>query len=186
MIYLMRHGQDDETYVGGWSNVSLIPEGIKEVQDSAEWIKNNLQIKQIICSDVYRAVQTAQIVSKHLNIPYTPSEYLREQNKGLLNGVEKTIAYTKYPGYKDGEVTTETVFPEGESLRDLYERVKKYLAKILQMDDGTLLITHRGYINMIYFLLRNQELDMNKKQFNVTTGSIHELNKEKLLIKKVR
>lgn len=186
MIYLMRHGQDDETYVGGWSNVPLIPEGIKEVRDSAEWIRENLKINKIICSDVLRAVETAKIVSEYLGVPYTPSENLREQNKGLLNGVEKEIAYTKYPGYKDGEVTTETVFPEGESLRNLYERVKIYLQKILSMDDGTLLITHRGYINMIYFLLRNQELDMDKKQFGVTTASIHELDKKNKLIKKVR
>ena len=31
MIYLMRHGQDDENYIGGWSDVSLIPEGIVQV-----------------------------------------------------------------------------------------------------------------------------------------------------------
>ena len=28
MIYLMRHGQDDENYIGGWSDVSLLSEGI--------------------------------------------------------------------------------------------------------------------------------------------------------------
>lgn len=47
MIYLMRHGQDDETYVGGWSDVSLILEGEKEVFSSALWMKENLQIKKL-------------------------------------------------------------------------------------------------------------------------------------------
>lgn len=186
MIYLMRHGQDDETYVGGWSNVPLIPEGIEEVKESAIWIKDNLNIKKIICSDVLRATETAKIVSEYLSVPYSPSEHLREQNKGLLNGVEKEKAYKEYPGYKDGEVTTETVFPEGESLRNLYERVKTYLSKILAMQDDTLLITHRGYINMIYFLLNNQPLDMDKKQFGVTTASVHELDQKNKTIKKVR
>ena len=29
MIYLLRHGLDDESYIGGYSDVSLIPEGKK-------------------------------------------------------------------------------------------------------------------------------------------------------------
>lgn len=186
MIYLMRHGQDDETYVGGWSNVSLIPEGIEEVKRTSEWIRDNLDITQIMCSDVKRAIDTAQIVSDYLGIPYTPNSHLREQNKGLLNGVEKEFAYTQYPGFKDTEITTQTVFPEGESLQNLYERVKTYLTKIMSLDDGTLLITHRGYINMIYFILNNKELDMDKKQFGVTTASVHELDTKNKKIKKLR
>ena len=82
MIYLMRHGQDDETYVGGWSDVSLIPEGREEVIGSALWIKDNLDIKKIMCSDVKRAVESAQITSDILDIPYQLNTNLREQNKG--------------------------------------------------------------------------------------------------------
>lgn len=186
MIYLMRHGQDDETYVGGWSDVSLIEEGREQVRNSALWIKDNLNIKDIQCSDVKRAIETSEIVSSTLGIPYELNSNLREQNKGLLNGVEKSIAYTMYPGFTDGEIKVDTVFPEGESLRDLYERIKKYLDKIMEMKDDTLLITHRGVINMIYFLLNNKELDMNKKQFGVEVASVHELDKDKKIIKKVR
>jgi len=182
----MRHGQDDETYVGGWSNVSLLKEGEEEVRLSALWIKDNLDIKRIICSDIYRAIQTAKIVSDIINIPYELNSSLREQNKGLLNGILKSDAYTKYPGYTDDEITIDTVFPEGESLRNLYERMKIYLKEILKLQDDTLLITHRGVINMIYFILNNKELDMDKKQFGVNTASIHELNQKKKIIKKVR
>lgn len=28
MLYLMRHGLDDENYVGGWSDVGLVSKGI--------------------------------------------------------------------------------------------------------------------------------------------------------------
>lgn len=186
MIYLMRHGQDDETYVGGWSDVSLIPEGIEEVKESALWIKEKLDIKKIMCSDVKRAEDSASIVSEILGIPYELNPCLREQNKGLLNGIPKVEAYNNYPGYTDREITTETIFPEGESLRDLYARMKKYIEEILAMQDDTLLITHRGVINMIYYLLNNKELDMDKKQFGVDTASVHELDQRKKTIRKVR
>lgn len=186
MIYLMRHGQDDETYVGGWSDVSLLPEGREEVRLSALWVKDNLDIKKIMCSDVHRAVESASIVSEILEIPYELNPNLREQNKGLLNGIPKEIAYNDFPGFMDGEVTIDTVFPEGESLRGLYERMKKYIDTLINMEDDTLLVTHRGVINMIYFLLNDKELDMDKKQFGVSTASIHEIDKKMRLIKKVR
>ena len=34
MIYLMRHGKDDERYVGGYSDVDLTREGQRQVLDS--------------------------------------------------------------------------------------------------------------------------------------------------------
>ena len=186
MIYLMRHGQDDETYIGGWSDVSLIESGKEEVLETALWMKQNLAIKKIDVSDVKRAIESAEIVSDTLGIPYTLNSNLREQSKGILNGKPKEETYQLYPQYKEENVTVDTVYPEGESLRILYERIKIYLEKIMEMEDDTLLITHRGVINMIYFLLNNKELDMNKKQFNVTTASLHELDKEARTIKKVR
>ena len=72
------------------------------------------------------------------------------------------------------------------ALRDLYNRMKMYLNQIMLMDDNTLLITHRGVINMIYYILYDKELDMDKKQFGVVTASVHELDKDLKLIKKVR
>ena len=90
MIYLMRHGQDDESYIGGWSDVELIPEGIEDVKDVSLWIKNNLDIKSIQCSDVRRALQTAELVSDCLGVSYECNTNLREQNKGDLNGVLRT------------------------------------------------------------------------------------------------
>ena len=41
MIYLVRHGLDDENYIGGWSDVDLIDEGIKQIESTREFIINN-------------------------------------------------------------------------------------------------------------------------------------------------
>ena len=38
MIYLLRHGLDNEDYIGGWSNVDLTKEGIKQVKKSRNFI----------------------------------------------------------------------------------------------------------------------------------------------------
>ena len=178
----MRHGQDDEDYIGGWSDVRLIDEGIEDVKNNAVWIKDNLNIKKIICSNVLRCRETTKIVNSKLNVDVEYTDNLKEQNKGLLNGVKRSEAYKSYKEFLDN-IHIYSKYPNGESLLDLYNRIKVYLEYILRMDDDTLLITHRGVINMIYFITLNKELDMNKKQFNVDTASIHELDKS---LKKIR
>lgn len=186
MIYLMRHGQDDENYIGGWSDGNLLDEGRKQVFDTSWWIKNNLKIEKIICSDIKRALETAKIVSEILDVPYEVNALLREQNKGLLNGMLKDKALLEYPEFLGENVTIDTVYPDGESLKDLYERVKENLDVFLKFKDNTLLITHRGVINMLYFILNDISLNMDKKQFGVLPASVHELNKNNKSIKKVR
>lgn len=181
MLYLLRHGLDDESYIGGWSDVSLTKEGEKQVLRSAVWMKNHLAIQKIISSDIKRAKETSEIVGRVFHLPFDTDINLREQNKGLLNGIKKTEALERYPEYMEG-VDIFTVYPQGESLKDLYVRCKNYLEKLNEVD-GTLLVTHRGNINMIYYLLYGKELDMDKEQFGVGHASVHELD---MSLKKIR
>lgn len=185
MIYLMRHGQDDENYIGGWSDVDLIYDGVLEVRETGEWLKKNLEIKKIICSDVKRAIDTALIVSNILNVSVSKDSNLREQSKGLLNGMLRREAKGCYDEFLRN-VDIFSVYPKGESLYDLYLRMAKYLETIFKMPDNTLIVTHRGVINMIYYLLYDIDLDMDKEKFNVTTASIHELDKAKKLIRRIK
>ena len=186
MIYLMRHGLDDENYIGGWSEVDLVEEGIRQVKSTGEKMKSsNINIERIITSDVKRAVTTSKIIREfYPNAKIEENILFREQNKGVLNGMEKEKAKRLYPDYFEF-VTIDKTYEGGESLHDLYYRVKKYINYILSTEDDTLIITHRGVINMIYYILNNIELDMNKERFNVDHASVHELDKEKRMIRKV-
>ena len=67
MIYLLRHGLDDETKIGGYSNVSLTDEGIIKTKEARSFIEENINFNKIISSDVKRAVQTSNIVNENLN-----------------------------------------------------------------------------------------------------------------------
>lgn len=185
MIYLMRHGQDDERFIGGWSDVGLTFEGKMHVRWNALWLKNNLSIKKIICSDIKRAIQTAEIIKAVNQLDYTLDTNLREQSKGLLNGMDSDLAKKLYPMYFEN-ITVDTVYPKGECLRDLYNRINNYLELLLKLEDDTLLITHRGVINMIYYILESKELDMNKSRFNVDVASIHELDQENKKIRRIK
>lgn len=186
MIYFLRHGLDDERYIGGWSDVDLIPQGIKQIENTLEKIKEqNIVVKRIISSDVKRAITTANMVSTSLGVAdVSVSKMFREQNKGVLNGYDKEAAKKEYPDYFD-KVNIDTIYPEGESLRNLYERIRNELPNILSLEDDTLIVTHRGVINMLYYILNNIELDMDKEKFGVSHASLHELDNRKLKIRKV-
>lgn len=47
-IYLVRHGKDDETIRGGWSNHGLMPVGVEQVNKLAkEIVAANMNIEYI-------------------------------------------------------------------------------------------------------------------------------------------
>ena len=69
MIYLLRHGLDDENYIGGWSDNSLTDIGIKQVEDTIKYMKiNNINFNKIYSSDIKRALETSSMISKEFNI----------------------------------------------------------------------------------------------------------------------
>ncbi len=185
MIYLMRHGKDDERYVGGWSKASILEEGKNKIISNAYWIKDNLKIKKIISSDIKRAVETSKIVGDILNIKVSKSSLLREQNKGRLNGKLKEKLSENDKNLLINQ-KIDTIFPEGESLIDLYERVQNNMDYFESIDDDTLIITHRGVINMFYYIFNDINLDMDKKKFDVTHGSIHEIDLKNKKIRRIK
>ena len=150
MIYLIRHGLDDERFIGGWSNTHLTPEGVKQSVNARNFIVNKgLVINNILSSDITRAKETADIINAKLEVPTFYSDHLREQNKGILNGVSKDIVEEYYSEYVNSKSIYKR-FPEGESLSDLYHRVLYYIDEILAKDKS-LIVTHRGVICYITY-----------------------------------
>lgn len=176
MIYFMRHGLDDERFIGGWSDVSLTKEGIDQVKKASIFIKNNLDIKSIYSSDIRRAYESAKILSCTINKPISLSSKLRELNKGIFNGKIKTGEFVVKDIYSK--------YPEGESFNEFFDRIKRDLDYILSLEDS-IVVTHRGVINAIYYILNDKEIDLDKDQFDVTHASIHEYDNNLKKIKRI-
>lgn len=183
MIYLVRHGLDDESYIGGWSDIDLIDEGVKQIENSREFIINNLKIKRIITSDIKRAMSTAQIINKQLELPLEIDRNLRELDKGYYTGVKKD-SLTKEEKEFIKNITIYDIYPNGESMKGFYERIVKIIPTLINYENS-LVVTHRGVINMIYYYLNNIDVDMNKERFNVTHGSVHELDLNNKKIRRI-
>lgn len=185
MIYFLRHGLDDERFVGGWSDKDITDEGVEQVRKTMEAMESKGIIpKHIISSGITRANTTASMLGQYYDLKVKKDYRFREQNKGELNGILKTDASKLFSEYLS-EIDIETKFPGGESLVDLYIRIKELIDDISSLEGDTIIVTHRGVINMLYYLLYHIPLDMDKEKFSVTPASLHAFNPELMLVSKV-
>lgn len=185
MIYFLRHGLDDERFIGGWSEIDLTDEGVEQVRKTIEKMNaKGIIPKNIISSGVKRSDTTAKILGQYYDLKVKKDYRFREQNKGELNGMLKSEALKQFSDYVN-DVDIDTKYPGGESLNDLYIRVKTLIDELNDIEDDTLIVTHRGVINMLYYLLYHIPLDMDKEQFSVNHASLHVFNPEVMLVNKV-
>ena len=150
-------------------------------KEAKNFITENISFRDIVSSDIKRASESAKIINEDFNKKIIYTSLLREQNKGDYNGLPKMVL-------KDDtflkDLTIYDTFPNGESLLDLYFRIERLMLVIDTWDDN-LLVTHRGVINMIYYLLNNKKPDMYKDSFDVTHASVHKLDLKSKTVERI-
>lgn len=123
------HGStyDNEHHIAsGWNDVELSELGIKQAEEQGAHI-DATAFDQVFCSDLKRAVKTAQIVFG-THVPITPDPRLRECNYGEQNG--KPVN-DKHP------LNHLTVaFAGGESYADVQRRVADFLVFLRKNFEG--------------------------------------------------
>ena len=155
ICYLIRHGIDDDSVRGGWSDSPLLPEGIRQIETLAESLRadQKLNISFIYTSDLLRARQTADILSRTLNLPMVSLPEFREVNNGILAGMKNDQAAMLFPGLYWNRLGWDEAYPGGESPAVFYERIsvawQKLKTQIRRLDSNVVLVTHGGVINVI-------------------------------------
>ena len=161
-LILLRHGQSQwnlENRFTGWKNVPLTEKGEAEAKKAGELIrKHNISIDRVFSSVLERANRTAEIAIKkaELNnllennkIIMTPSEKLNERDYGDLVGLNKQETADKF-GKDQVHIwrrSYDTSPPNGESLKDVVERVSPYFKENIKplIDKGeNILIAAHG------------------------------------------
>ena len=161
-LILLRHGQSQwnlENRFTGWKNVPLTEKGESEAKKAGELIKkHNISIDRVFSSVLERANRTAEIAIKkaELNnllennkIIMTSSEKLNERDYGDLVGLNKQETADKF-GKDQVHIwrrSYHTPPPNGESLKDVVERVSPYFKENIKplIDKGeNILIAAHG------------------------------------------
>lgn len=158
---LVRHGKDDDTVRGGWSQQPLTDEGEVQAAELAVFVqKSGLGIQQVYSSDLLCAMQTAQIVADSLRLPIVPKPEFREVNNGNLAGIKNELAAEQYPGLYWNTLAWEQQYPGGESPKEFYERIRcawDVLQKdILERNENVMLVTHGGVMHVILSIVKGE------------------------------
>ena len=160
-LILLRHGQSQwnlENRFTGWKNVPLTEKGEAEAKKTGELIrKHNISIDRVFSSVLERANRTAEIAIKkaELNnllennkIIMTCSEKLNERDYGDLVGLNKQETADKF-GKDQVHIwrrSYDTPPPNGESLKDVVERVALYFKEnikpLLDKGENILIAAH--------------------------------------------
>lgn len=182
-IIFVRHGKDDDRYRGGWSSMDLIPAGIEQAKKLAKYLCENspaFDISRIVSSDLQRAMTTANIVSAELGLPVLEDPRIRETNNGDLAGMLNEEALVRYPRLFFSSLRMDEPYPNGESPREFYVRIKTWLENFMSecqtLQGNVLVVTHSGVINVIYHLVKHMEWSNKGASFKVSNCGIHVLN----------
>ena len=160
-LILLRHGQSQwnlENKFTGWKNVPLTEKGEMEAKKAGELIKKNkIHIDFIFSSILERANKTAEIAIKEANLQnlinnnkliLTKHQDLNERDYGDLVGLNKEETANKF-GKEQVHIwrrSYDTPPPNGESLKDVVERVSPYFKKnikpLLDQNNNVLIAAH--------------------------------------------
>jgi len=149
-IYLLRHGHIDnggEKRYLGRTDVPLDALGLEQAQALGDYFKT-IHVDAIFTSPLKRCVQTTEMISKK----YQVVEALSEIDMGDWENLPMAHIQSHFPKLyaQRGENLEYFTPPNGESFHMMAQRVRQAFAKIVQSEEGTILIVaHAGVNRMI-------------------------------------
>ncbi len=182
-LILVRHGESLWNAQGIWTGLTNIPlseKGKIEATAAAEKIKN-LPIDEMFTSVLSRAIDTGTIIIDHIGksgIPITQDKAINERDYGDFTGKNKW-EIQKQVGEKQFQVIRRSwnfQIPNGESLKQVYERVVPYYEKTIlpKLKSGTnILVSAHG--NSLRALIKYLEniADVDIPNLELPTGGIY-------------
>jgi 2,3-bisphosphoglycerate-dependent phosphoglycerate mutase len=162
-LILLRHGQSVwnlENRFTGDADVDLTVLGEQEARLAGILLENYI-IDMAYTSILKRAINTLAIILDEMgkNIPVVRSAALNERNYGDLQGLNKTETADKYGEYKVllWRRSYDTPPPNGESLKDTFNRVVPYYKKTiepqLKADKNILMVAHGNSLRALMMYL---------------------------------
>ena len=165
ILYLVRHGETEGAEVRrykGSIDVPLSHKGGKQIERVSALILKDMQkrsspspprlLKAVYCSDLQRAVKSAEIIAKTCALDPVVVPSLRERNFGIWEGMSFDEIRKQYPREFDAWAGNPLQFSpmQGESTITMKERVIGAFEKIIGNHKGdSIAIVSHGGVNRI-------------------------------------
>lgn len=176
-IYLIRHGRQNSKLCN--VDVSLAEEGKKQAALIGARMKD-WKIEKLYCSNLKRAVETANIMNEFLHVDVIVEPHLQEINFGEMTGHSDEENANNF-GFFQTKLKSrkyDLAYPGGECGKDVYQRGFPVINKIVRSYTGNIaIVTHGGFIRCILSGLLG--MDFSKKSMlgkSLENTSITELD----------
>lgn len=179
-LILIRHGVtvcNEGGALSGFKDSILSEKGKSQASKIAEYLKDE-DIDKIYTTPLSRTKDTIKKLAEIKNIQTEETSLLNEINFGDFEGLSFKVIEQKHPEEVEKMIKEgfEYKYPNGESLKETFVRVKNEMSKIINDNDNStvLICSHGGTIrNIISYLICNDyKYHWN---FKIDNGSITEI-----------
>jgi 2,3-bisphosphoglycerate-dependent phosphoglycerate mutase len=164
-LLVIRHGETEWNSQGrfqGHRDSVLSAEGRAQAEALGEYLARE-RFDLLLSSDLGRALQTAGAIAMRTGHEIVVEPRLRERRMGIFEGLTPAEVEARYPDEYARFRTRDAdyVIPEGESMRQLFERSVACFAGLVARHAGLTLatVTHGGVLAMLYRHARAMPLD---------------------------
>jgi 2,3-bisphosphoglycerate-dependent phosphoglycerate mutase len=163
-LHFVRHGETDwnrDGLIQGSSDVPLSERGHEQARVLTARLAD-LPIGAVYASDLRRAIETAQPIAETLGLELGTTPTLRERSFGANEGrVANEVAAERGTERGTGWTNVDERHPGGESIRELYARVARFLDELLQDAPATeiVLVTSGGPVCVATAHLAREPVD---------------------------
>lgn len=162
-IVFVRHGRTASNTGGkiaSYTDEPLDEKGIQQINAAARVIHSQFEPSILLSSPMPRAMQSAQIISNNSNLSVIEVKDLLEFNFGAIAGLTLKQVAEQYPELyrsyvdwvesEDQPSLPHPVFPNGESMPMVAERVNRFTKSILSQYRGKTIVavSHGGFIKI--------------------------------------
>lgn len=164
-IYLVRHGETTWNAEGRWQGTLDIPlgeVGHQQAQALAKHLKDR-PIAAIYSSDLSRARDTAELLSRAKGLEIQTDARLRELDFGVFQGLTHDEIRAKYPE-EERELFVDYldfVLPEGESRRTVQARVYEMWQEVVRRHPNSevVVMSHGGPVRLLLLKLFDDQVE---------------------------
>lgn len=178
-VVLLRHGEtawNDEGRMQGHAPVPLNETGREQAHAAGAWLADEYAFDRVICSDLYRTRETANLVSEYVDAEVEYDAAWRERSVGVYQGLTYEEMARRFPDFGLGPEAASAYRkrPEnGESLADVNERVLSgYESLDTNGDDRTLVVTHGGPIRLLLGHLKGLDVPTTMGRHSLANCSV--------------
>lgn len=169
----------------GWTDVNLTEQGRTDAQHAGEAIKN-IHFDQAFTSKLKRAQQTLEEIKKVINqenLPTTQAQELNERDYGDLTGKNKWKIKEEYgeEQFAKWRRGWDEPIPNGESLRDVYNRVLPYyqtnILPLLKEGKNVIIAAHGNSLRaLVKELDKLSNEEISKLEFGIGEAYVYQID----------